>query len=197
MRIKLGLLVLVAVLATCAQSNGATTNPRRLDTDGPRRHARVKVSEDPRLNAVASTIAGHPVTVGCYAPDEFGSPASMGAWGYVYIGGDYEFMDEQVCQGALAIVTHDPRVPWWRQAVGALVLTHESFHLSLTAPDPGNEARTECRAVNNAGQTIRKLGGNDLLVGVLMPYVLAVHWRVAARYRAYYMEGCKGPWWWK
>ena len=52
------------------------------------------------------------------------------------------------------------------------------------------------RAIKRTGRTIRWLGGDDDAVGTLIPYALAIHWRIAARYQDYYLESCNVPNWW-
>jgi len=156
----------------------------------------VHVTTDPRLDAVASQIAGRPVTVGCYTHTEPEAPWAMGAWGYVYVGSSYEYLDETVCDGAQAILNGDQTVPLWKSAIGTLVLAHESYHLNRGVREPGNEAYTECHAIRAAGRTIRLLGGDNGAVGTLMPYILAMHWRISAKYPQYYFPECRVPWWW-
>lgn len=151
---------------------------------------------DGALDRAASVIAGRDVHVVCLEVGDDGYPGRVGAWGYVFMVGDNEFMSEEVCDGVAAIAAHDMSVPLWKQALGALVLTHESFHLNRRVRDPGSEARTECRAVKNVARTVKLLGGSDVLQEVLLPYELAVHWRAAALMREYYYEPCVVPNFW-
>jgi hypothetical protein len=154
------------------------------------------VTTDPRIDATASRISGRSVTVGCYDRDEADAPYGLGAWGYVYLGTPYEYLDIEVCQGLLGILDHDATVPEWREALGALVLAHESYHLNIHKKNVDNEAVTECRAIRATAGTIRLLGGGEQLVATLMPFALAIHWRIAARYQDYYYPACRVPWWW-
>ncbi len=169
---------------------------RQVDARAVRSPAAHQVTTDPRLNAVASRIAGHAVTVGCYERGEPGSPYAKRAWGYVYMGGNYEYLDQAVCDGAIGILDHDYTIDSWKMAVGTLVLTHESFHLNARVINPDSEAKTECRAIRNTGRTIRWLGGDNTLVGQLIPYALAIHWRIAALFQDYYLPTCRVPNWW-
>jgi hypothetical protein len=150
---------------------------------------------DATFDSVASLIAGREVHVVCLEDDEPGSPATVGAWGYVYLVGDNEFMAPEVCDG-LSALEGGAAAPDWKQALGALVLTHESFHLNQQVKEPGNEARTECRAIKNVRRTILLLGGDDGTYERLFPFLLALHWRIAARAQAYYYEPCRVPNWW-
>jgi hypothetical protein len=153
---------------------------------------------DATLDRVASSIAGRPVVVVCLEEGDAGYPGDYGAWGYVYLWGDNEFMATEVCDGLYAL-SHNAsvhNVPDWKQALGALVLTHESFHLNQQVKEPGDEARTECRAIKNVQRTITLLGADEGTYERLFPYLLALHWRIAARIQEYYYEPCKVPNWW-
>jgi hypothetical protein len=150
---------------------------------------------DALVDSVASAIAGREVHVVCLEEGEPGYPADMGAWAYVYLWGDNEFMSEEVCDGLYALA-HNVPAPLWKQALGVLVLAHESFHLNRDVKEPGDEARTECRAIKHAARTVRLLGGDDETYERLFPYLLALHWRIAAKAREYYHEPCRVPNFW-
>jgi hypothetical protein len=147
------------------------------------------------LDSVASSIAGRPVVVVCLDEGDAGYPGDYGAWGYVYLWGDNEFMSQEVCDGLLAL-TGGPPAALWKQALGVLVLTHESFHLNQHVKQPENEARTECRAIKNFTRTAGMLGASNEDAERLLPFALAIHWRVAAKAREYFYEPCKVPNWW-
>lgn len=153
---------------------------------------------DPRLDTVASKIAGHPVQALCYERGETGDPFEwFGAWGYVWMGDTATLnLAAEVCDGALGILNHDPAVPYWKQALGALVVTHESFHQRLNMGDRGDEAATECRAVRHFRFTVQFLGGTPELATDLQAYALAMHYRLAWTFPQYGLRGCKVPWWW-
>jgi hypothetical protein len=145
------------------------------------------------LDAAASWMANQAVTVRCLGPGEKDSPASVGAWAYVFLWQPVIYADDEVCEGALAIVHHDTSVAWWQQALGALVLTHESFHLRLNMGNRGNEAATECRAIRHVRYMLERLGASPKLVAKLLPWALALHWRLAATVPAYYAPHCNVP----
>jgi hypothetical protein len=148
----------------------------------------------PSLAEVAAQIALQPVEVRCYERGEAEDPWGVGAWGYVYIGIPVEHMAAEVCDGALGI--HDNSQPKWKQALGALVLAHESYHLNLQVLHPDNEARTECRAIKHTRETMLRLGASENQADELMPYALAIHYRIAAKYPEYNWKPCDVPWYW-
>lgn len=160
--------------------------------------------EEPRLAAVASRFAGHPVHVRCYQRGEEADPYdAYGAWGYVFadwyreahrLGPDIH-LAQLVCDGALAVGQAAPGVPLWVQSLGVLVLVHEAYHLAARYRDHEDEAATECRAVRHARYMAAFLGGEerweDLKVGVLALHYLLVH--LAPQYDDL---DCVVPGWW-
>jgi hypothetical protein len=149
---------------------------------------------DTVLSGTASTIAGRDVFVVCLRKDEPGYP--YGAWGYVYLWGDNEYMAEEVCDGLHALIAEDSSVPAWKQGLGVLVLAHESFHLNQGIKEPESEARTECRAIKGFDRTVKLLGRGDADVERLLPYALAIHWRIAALAPEYFWKPCNVPNFW-
>lgn len=149
-----------------------------------------------QLNDAASWIAQQNVAVDCMKENEPDSPASIGAWAYVQLFFPVIYADSQVCEGALAIKNHDSSVPLWEQALGALVLTHEAYHLRLSLSNRGNEAATECRAIRHAAYMMQRLGADESLVQILMPFALAIHWQLAAKVPNYNLKTCQVPWYW-
>ena len=157
--------------------------------------ARPLVAVEPRLASVASEIAGRPVTVLCYRHGEPGDPLLWGAWGYVALFGTALNLSQEACDGALAIVEQDVATPLIEQALGALSLTHEAFHLRLVLPIArrASEAQTECRAVKRVQQTMLELGASPGLADQLLPWALAIHYKEAALSKAYDWPGCRVP----
>jgi hypothetical protein len=157
--------------------------------------ARPLVAEEPRLEPAASAIAGRPLTVLCYRYGEPGDPLLWGAWGYVGLFSSTVNLSKEACDGALAILDRDISTPLVEQALGALSLTHESFHLKLDLPFTrrASEGQTECRAVKRARQTMLDLGGTPALADELLPWVLAVHFKKTTMSKAYDWPGCRVP----
>lgn len=148
------------------------------------------------LDETVSYVSQGDAIVHCLTHTEKGAPWPQGAWAYVFLSHPDVYADVVVCDGALAIAHHDATVPLWEQAVGALVLTHEAFHLNLAFKNRGNEALTECRAIKHAADTMRHLGATEALVNQLMPIALAAHYRVGALYPQYNKKDCQVPWYW-
>jgi hypothetical protein len=157
--------------------------------------ARSFSSFEPRLAPVASAIADRPVTVVCYRHGEPNDPWQWGAWAYVNLLEPTVNLSQEACDGALAIVEGDMSVPVIEQALGALALTHESFHLKAELPFArrASEAQTECRAVKRVEQTIVDLGATPALANELMPWALAIHFKETSLSNAYDWPGCRVP----
>src|SRR5262249_26503803 len=150
---------------------------------------------EPRLEPVASAIAGRPVTVACYRHGEPKDPWQWGAWAYVNLFDPVVNLSQEACDGALAIVDGDASTPLIEQALGALALTHESFHLRLELPFArrASEAQTECRAVKRVDQTMLDLGATTALADTLMPWALAIHFKETSLSASYDWPGCRVP----
>lgn len=157
--------------------------------------ARPLVGEEPRLEPAASAIAGRPLTVLCYRHGEPEDPLLWGAWGYVGLFGSAINLSEEACDGALAIGDRDVSTPLVVQALGALSLTHEAFHLKLDLPFArrASEGQTECRAVKRVRQTMLELGATPELADALQPWALAVHFKKTTMSKAYDWPGCRVP----
>lgn len=153
------------------------------------------VTDESRLAPVASGIAGRPLTVLCYRHGEPGDPLLWGAWGYVGLFSSTVELSKEACDGALAIVDEDLSTPLVEQALGALSLTHEAFHLKLDLPFTrrASEAQTECRAVKRVRQTMLELGASAALADQLLPWALAIHYKKAALSEAYDWPACRVP----
>ena len=81
-----------------------------------------------RLNEVARVYSLGVGEVRCPSRAEWDEDwASSLAWAYTNIREDYIVLSPVVCTGALGVGSAD--VPLWQQALGALILTHEAFHL--------------------------------------------------------------------
>jgi hypothetical protein len=156
----------------------------------------VPAQDQAKLDEAASWMANRPVTVSCLEHKEAGSPWANGSWSYVYLDGDVIFMDAKICRGLLALIHHNAHTPAWLRAFGALVLTHESFHLRQNMDNRGNEAATECRAIRHAAYMMTHLGATPAEVTELMPYALAEHLYQGFRFPQYSKADCKIPWYW-
>ena len=151
------------------------------------------LSDQRVLDEAASWMANQPVTVKCMASDEPKSPASIGAWAYVYLYDTVIYADDTVCKGALAIAHHDGSVKAWKRALGALVLTHEGRHLRLNDQARGNEAHVECGAIRHFRYMVLHLGGTERLSYTLLPWALTLHWKLVRESPVYYKADCQVP----
>jgi hypothetical protein len=152
-------------------------------------------SEAQQLEPAASAIAGRPLTVLCYRHGEPGDPLLWGGWAYVDLFRSTVNLSKEACEGVLAIADHDVSVPLIQQAVGALSLTHESYHLNLSLPlaRRASEGQTECRAIKRVRQTMLELGASPGLADVLLPWALAAHFKKTTISRRYDWPGCRVP----
>jgi hypothetical protein len=98
--------------------------------------------------------------------------ASSFSWGYTNVREDYTVLGPVACAGALAVGSAD--VPAWQQALGALVLAHEAFHLRHWR-HRRNEGKVECQALANFRDATRRLGATAAQAEDLYPYALALH----------------------
>ena len=157
--------------------------------------ARPLVTFEPRLEPVASAIAGRQLTVACYRHGEPNDPWHWGAWAYVNLFDPVVNLSQEACDGAVAIVDGDVSTPLIEQALGALALTHESYHLRLELPflRRASEAQTECRAVKRVYQTMLDLGATTALADELIPWALAVHYKETSMSDTYDWPGCRVP----
>jgi hypothetical protein len=136
----------------------------------------------PELVGVASAIAGQHVDVRCWINDATPSDpdSNPNAWGYVRLDMPVIYLDPTVCAGALAL-KHGEMKPLWQLALGALILTHESYHLKIALPESrrGNEAQTECRAIKRVPQTLLDLGASQELADIVLPWAIAEHFKIS------------------
>jgi hypothetical protein len=132
----------------------------------------------PELAPVASAVARQAVEVRCWG-DEFDPDYDAGAWGYVYLADPVIYVEPRACAGALALAS-GAMLPLWQLALGALVLTHEAYHLNVFLPYErrGDEAQTECRAVKRVRRTMLDLGAPPGLADAALPWALAIHYKV-------------------
>lgn len=137
---------------------------------------------DPALTPVVAAISGVAVAQAFCGGNEYGT------WGDILLTLDHqvipnEYLDPIVCRYA-----HRFQAGWrpspvcWRKptrcsvsylALSALVVTHESIHISGDL----NEASTECKAIQRVRRTFRLLGepANPLYVEALVRYALWWH----------------------
>jgi hypothetical protein len=149
--------------------------------------------EAPELKAVASAIAGQDLEVRCWLDDQ-DEDYLADTWGYVFLEAPVVYLDPAVCAGAKALVA-GTMLPLWQLGLGALVLTHESYHLKTALPywRRGSEPQTECRAIKRVRQTILDLGASEALADSILPWALAIHWRITTLAPEYDYPHCRVP----
>jgi hypothetical protein len=126
-----------------------------------------------KLNEVAHVYSLGVGEVRCPSRAEWDKDwASSFGWAYTNVRDDYMVLGPVVCEGALGVGSAD--APLWQQALGALVLTHEAFHLRHWR-FRRNEGKVECQALANFRDATRRLGATSAQVEDLYPYALALH----------------------
>ena len=126
-----------------------------------------------RLNEVARVYSLGVGEIRCPSREEWEADwASSFGWAYTDVRRDYTVLGPVVCTGALGVGSAD--VPAWQQALGALVLTHEAFHLRHWRYRR-NEGKVECQALANFRDAARRLGATAAHAEDLYAYALAWH----------------------
>ena len=167
---------LVGVLAVLvlAPSVGAHETPARLQT----------------VARVYSLAVGE---VRCASEAEWDADfASAMGWAYTNVRDEYTVLGPRVCAGALGVGTTE--VPLWQQALGALVLTHEAFHLRRWR-FRGDEGKVECQAIVYFKDAAQRLGATAAQADDLYPYALALHAYQLRLFPQYRDPGCVVPPW--
>jgi hypothetical protein len=118
--------------------------------------------------------------------------ASALGWAYTNIRAEYAVLGPLVCEGALNAGTTN--VPLWQQALGALVLTHEAFHLRRWR-FRRNEGKVECQAIVYFKEAAQRLGATPAQAEDLYPYALALHAHQVRLFPAYKDPKCVIPPW--
>jgi hypothetical protein len=118
--------------------------------------------------------------------------ASALGWAYTNMRDEYAVLAPGVCAGVLNVGTAN--VPLWQQALGALVLTHEAFHLRRWR-FRRNEGKVECQAIVHFKDAAQRLGASAAQAEDLYPYALALHAYQVRLFPAYKDPKCVIPPW--
>ena len=146
-----------------------------------------------KLNDVARVYSLGAGEVRCPSHEEWAADwASSFAWAYSDLRDDYTVLGPVVCAGARAVGSAE--VPLWQQALGALVLTHEAFHLRHWR-FRRNEGKVECQALANFRDAAQRLGATAAEAENLYPYALALHEYKARLFPHYRDPKCVIPPW--
>jgi hypothetical protein len=120
---------------------------------------------------------------------DFGSSVSSA---YTNLRDDYTVLGPPACEGARAL--GDPLVPAWKQALGALTLVHEAFHLRHWRFRK-DEGKVECQAMVYFKDGAQRLGATAEQAEDLYVYALALHARQVRLFPRYGDRSCKLPPW--
>jgi hypothetical protein len=173
MRRKLVLISLALVLATAAPAAGY---------DAPE-----------RLNEVARLYSLGVGEVRCPSPAEWNADfASSFSWAYSNLRDDVTVLGPVICAGALGVGAD--LVPLWQQALGALVLTHEAFHLRHWR-FRRDEGKVECQAIVHFRDAAQQLGATAAQAEDLYPYALALRQYKLRLFPEYRDPTCVVPPW--
>jgi hypothetical protein len=154
----------------------------------------VRADETPAtLEAVAHVYSLGVGEVRCASTAEWDADfTSAVGWAYTNVRDEYTVLGPRVCAGALNVGTEN--VPLWQQALGALVLTHEAFHLRRWR-FRRNEAKVECQAIVYFKDAAQRLGATAAQADDLYPYALALHAYQLRLFPHYRDPGCVVPPW--
>jgi hypothetical protein len=146
-----------------------------------------------KLEAVARVYSLGVGEVRCASAAEWDADfASSVGWAYTNIRDEYAVLGPRVCEGALNV--GGANVPLWQQALGALVLTHEAFHLRRWR-FRRNEAKVECQAIVHFREAAERLGATPAQANDLYPYALALHAHKIRLFPHYREPKCVIPPW--
>jgi hypothetical protein len=147
----------------------------------------------PRLNEVAHVYSLGVGEVRCPTDEEWGGDVAA-TLGYTNMqkGREYAVLSPVVCRGALGVGTAE--VPDWQQALGVLVLVHESFHLRRWRWRR-NEAKVECQALVYFREASVRLGATPEHAHALYAYALALNAYQSSVQPQYRDRNCRlAPW---
>lgn len=111
-------------------------------------------------------------------------------WAYTHMLRDYVVVHPLLC--AAAAHAADPDVPLAERAAGVLVVVHEAHDVRRWT-GRWSEAKTECQAIRTLKRGARLLGASTALANDLLPYALALHLRMGARFAEYAAPKCRLP----
>jgi hypothetical protein len=97
-----------------------------------------------------------------------------------------------VCAGAVGVGTAE--APEWQQALGVLVLVHESFHLRHWRWRR-DEGKVECQALIYFRDAATRLGATAAQAYGLYAYAIALHRYKASIFPQYRVRGCPYTQW--
>jgi hypothetical protein len=145
-----------------------------------------------RLTDVARIYSGGFGRVRCPGLAAWGAgPASFGR-AYANLRSDEIVLAPVTCEGARNVGTTD--VPAWQQALGALVLVHEAFHVRRWR-FRRDEGKVECQAIVYFKDAAERLGATTAEAEGLYAYALALHANEGRLFSSYRDPTCLVPPW--
>jgi hypothetical protein len=146
-----------------------------------------------RLNAVAMVYTLGVGEIRCPSVDEWNADfASSFGHAYTHMASDYAVLSPLVCEGALGVGSAE--VADWKEALGVLVLVHESFHLRRWRWRR-DEGKVECQAMTYFRDAAMRLGSTPTHAHDLYAYAIALHFYKATIFPQYRDDGCViTPW---
>jgi hypothetical protein len=146
-----------------------------------------------RLNALAAAYSLGVGEVRCPADADWEADfGSSFGFAYTNLVEDYAVLSPLVCRGANGVGAAD--VPSWQQALGVLVLVHESFHLRHWQWRR-NEGKVECQAMVYFREAAVRLGASDAQAYDLYAYAIALHAYKLEVFPEYRDRRCRlAPW---
>ena len=118
--------------------------------------------------------------------------ASSFGYAYTHMLDDYSVLSPLVCAGVLGVGNTD--VPDWQQALGVLVLVHESFHLRRWRWRR-NEGKVECQAMVYFKEAAVRLGASAEHAHSLYVDAMALHMHKVSLFPQYRDRACKLTLW--
>lgn len=146
-----------------------------------------------KLNEVAASYSLGVGEIRCPSQREWDADfASSFGYAYTNMLDDYSVLSPLVCAGALGVASND--VPDWQQALGVLVLVHESFHLRRWRWRR-NEGKVECQAMVYFKEAAVRLGASGEHAHSLYAYAIALHMYKVSLFPQYRDRACKLTLW--
>jgi len=147
----------------------------------------------PQLNDVARVYSLGIGEVRCPTVAEWDADfASSFGYAYTHMVREYAVLSPTVCQGALGVGT--TAIPDWQQALGVLVLVHESFHLRRWRWRR-NEGKVECQALVYFREAAVRLGATVQHAASLYAYAIALHAYKVSLFPQYRDSSCRAALW--
>jgi hypothetical protein len=146
-----------------------------------------------KVNEVAAVYSLGVGEVRCPSAEEWDADfASSFGYAYTNMRDNFAVLSPIVCAGALGVGTAE--TPDWQEALGILVLVHESFHLRHWRWRR-NEGKVECQAMTYFRDAAERLGASAAHAHSLYAFALALHAYKVSVFPQYRDRACRLPVW--